>query len=134
MSRLHTTIQIDTANRLIIARIISDPDASVSLEFVREALRSLAEPHTYDLIYDLRRHEALVALDEHKAHASFFLESMSRADEGRAMMIVSSDPVVRMRADFYREWYETRYVQVCDSLDEAIEHLRGLHSQAGSAA
>jgi hypothetical protein len=134
MPKLHTTIQIDKPNRLVIARILSDVGAVVSLEFVREAFRGLDEPHRYDLIYDLRRHEAMVTLDEHKVQSAFFLDLMNRADQGRAMMIVSSEHAVRLRADFYRQWYETRHIEICDSLDEAIDYVRGLESQAGSAA
>jgi hypothetical protein len=134
MPRLHTTVQIDKINRLIVARIISERGATVSLEFVREAFRSLDEPHTYDIIYDLRRHEAMVALDEHKANAAFHLSFMNRADDGRAMMIVTPEHAVKLRTDFYRQWYETRYIHVCDTLDEAIEHVRGLQADAGSAA
>jgi hypothetical protein len=134
MPKLHTTIQIDKSNRLIVARILSEVGAEVSLEFVRDAFRSLDEPHTYDIIYDLRRHKALVLLDEHKAHAAFFLDFMRRADAGRAMMIVTPEHAVKLRTDFYRQWYETRYVHVCDTLDEAIEHVRGRPASAGSAA
>jgi hypothetical protein len=134
MPKLHTTVQIDKANRLIVARILSSPDATVSLEFLREALRGLDDPHTYDIIYDLRRHEAMVALDEHKRHAAFFADFMQGTDQGRGMLIVTTEHAVRLRGEFYREFYHTRAVHVCDSLDEAIECSRGLQSEANSAA
>lgn len=90
---------------------------------ILEVFQGLPEPWTYDLIADMSDFDGFVPWEQLETFADTWVEAVNRKDDGRAVAIVSVNPLIFERMDGYQELWPGREFRIVCSAAEARDWL-----------
>jgi hypothetical protein len=108
---------------------MGDDSDEHALDSITEAILKIDEVWRYDFLFDLRRYGALVPVEEIKAFGQFLQAHMENKDEGRAIIVLSSNPDIWARASIYAKASPWRVHSMFGSLDESLEWIEQRQSR-----
>ena len=127
--RSRISLTVDVSNHILMIRLHSLRDEHDTPDLI-DHLQGVAEPWTYDAIFDFRRYEAELS----REHLAFLTQKWfaltAGRDRGRQMALVSPCPVLAQNLREMRGAMPDRAVAVFESFDEGLDWIKTDRLQA----
>ena len=113
----------DAQNKRFVFRLTAQPEGVSPLWPIGEAFKSVDDPWNYDVLIDMRRYNSIMSLDDLYAFARFWRARMQERDQGRRVVLISSDPFIKIRLKEYQRIFPYRQFALFDTFDEGLDWL-----------
>lgn len=130
--RSRLVFQILAEERIAVIRYIGDIGGDRIVPEIVGHLDALEQPWTWDMIFDLRRHDGIVEVRHYEAVAAHWKTLAKGLDIGRRSAAVSSDPLVGARLTIMDSLFPGRIIASFQSMEQARDWLR--EGRASAAA
>jgi hypothetical protein len=121
--RFHARAQIDEDRHRIVFVIAGDIDSRALIDHFIEIYAGLAEPWTYDRLFDYRRAEGLVDFDEITRLAAWWQERVGNRDYSTRCAVVVNNALDHARVQVVSTLFPREIREAFTTLDEALEWL-----------
>ena len=123
--RFHVTSQVDEDNKRIVFKISGQVDSDLLIAKWQELYASIAEPWTYDRLFDYRRAEGLVDFDVVIRFAAWWQELVGdRIYESKVAVIVNN-PLDLARVHTVANLFPMDRRESFTCIDDALNWLNG---------
>ena len=130
--RSRISLTVDVSNRILMIRLHSLCDERETPDLI-DQLQRVAEPWTYDAIFDFRRYEAELSRDYLAFLTHKWMALTEGRDRGRLMALVSTCPVLSLQLREMRGAMPDRGMSVFESFDEGLDWIKTAQSCAKEA-
>ena len=121
--RSRFSLTVDVSNRILMIRLHSLRDEHTTPDLI-DHLKGIADPWTYDAIFDFRRYEAELSRDYLAFLTHKWLIISEGRDRGRRMALVSACPVMTLQLQEMRRAMPDRGIAIFESFDEGLDWLK----------
>jgi ribosome modulation factor len=126
--RARLVFDVDDARRMITVKYFGDLDSKTIAETLAAQFQALEQPWLYDSLFDMRRFEGVVVLDDLAQMARAWNQAARGRDAGRLTAIVSADPLTHARQKAYEAGLPLRIVRTFNALTEATQWLEAMRN------
>ncbi|MDC7675082.1 hypothetical protein [Asticcacaulis machinosus] len=114
---------VDETHRLMTVKYYGDLDSKTIATSLAEHFKTLDQPWRYDALFDMRRFEGVVVLEDLAQMARAWNQGTKGKDAGRLTAIVSNDPLIFTRQKAYEAGQPLRIVKIFDDINQASNWL-----------
>ncbi|EGF90418.1 hypothetical protein ABI_34390 [Asticcacaulis biprosthecium C19] len=123
--RFHVRAQIDEDRHRILFVISGDIESRALIDHWIEVYSEIAEPWTYDRLFDYRRAEGLVDFDEITRLAAWWHDRVGCRDYSSRVAVVVNNPLDQARIHVVSRLFPREIRKAFTTVDEALEWLDG---------
>lgn len=121
--RFHVRAQIDEDRRRIVFVIAGEIDSRALIDQFIDVYAGLAEPWTYERLFDYRRSEGLVDFDEITRLAAWWQDRVGNRDYRSRVAVVVNNPLDQARVQVVSGLFPHEIREAFKTVDEALEWL-----------
>ena len=124
-ARFHVTHQVDEDNKRILFKISGHVDSDALIKKWQETYASIAEPWTYDRLFDYRRAEGLVDFDVVVRYAAWWHELVGDRHYESKVAVIVNNPLDLARVHVVANLFPMDRRESFTCIDDALNWLNG---------
>lgn len=127
-------LSIDAPRKTLIFRYIGNLTGPELYAQVLAHMATVDAPWEYDFLVDARRLEGIIQASDTEAFGKHWAELAQGRDDGRRIVVISEDPLIRARKSLRDAIFPNRFSTVVTTMNEALEWLKLPADQLEKAA